>query len=60
MISVIWFLYWWKSNVFICMFMGKMFINLERECYLIMDWLLLIGLFVLGGMVFVEVCGVVV
>lgn len=37
-----------------------MILNVERECYLIMDWLLFVGLFVLGVMVFVEVCGVVV
>jgi len=57
-LSVIWFLYRWKSNVFARIVTGKAIAGADRERYLTMDRLSSIGLLLLGGMAFAEACGV--
>jgi small-conductance mechanosensitive channel len=57
-ISIIWFLYRWKSNVFAHIVAGKTTAGGERERYLLMDRISSIGLLVLGAMAFAEACGV--
>jgi MscS family membrane protein len=57
-ISIIWFLYRWKSNVFAHIVAGKTAAGGERERYLLMDRISSIGLLVLGAMSFAEACGV--
>lgn len=47
--------------MFVCIVIGKLFVGLfDKEWYLIMDYLLFLGLFILGCMVVVEVFGMVV
>jgi hypothetical protein len=57
-VSLIWFLYLYKRNIFTRIVSGKALEKAERERYLTMDRLSSIGLLVLGGMAFAESCGV--
>lgn len=57
-LSVIWFLHRWKSNVFSRLSVGQDIAGLDREKFLALDKLSSVGLFVLGGMALAEACGV--
>lgn len=57
-VSLIWFLYLYKRNIFTRIVSGKALEKTERERYLTMDRISSIGLLVLGGMAFAESCGV--
>jgi MscS family membrane protein len=57
-VSLIWFLYLYKKNLFARVVSGKALEKSDRERYLTMDRLSSIGLLMLGSMAFAESCGV--
>ncbi|KAL4186841.1 hypothetical protein AMTRI_Chr09g15960 [Amborella trichopoda] len=57
-LSVIWFLYRWKTNVFTRMLSSHVITGLDREKILALDRLSSMGLLVLGLMASAEACGV--
>jgi len=57
-LSLIWFLYLYKRNVFTRIVAGKNLDKADRERYLTMDRLSSIALLLLGSMAFAESCGV--
>lgn len=56
-VSFVWFLYRWKSNVFARIVTGKSVVGPDRERYLTMDRLSSLGLLILGCMAVSESCG---
>lgn len=57
-LSIIWFLYLYKRNMFSRIVSGKSLSQADRERYLTMDRISSIGLLVLGCMALAESCGV--
>ncbi|KAH9326559.1 hypothetical protein KI387_006737, partial [Taxus chinensis] len=57
-LSLVWFLQRWKSNVFSRISATRLIDGLDRERFLALDKLSSVGLFVLGGMALAEACGV--
>lgn len=57
-LSFIWFLHRWKSNVFSRALAAQSVAGLDREKLLALDKLSSVGLFVLGLMALAESCGV--
>lgn len=56
-VSIVWFLYRWKSNVFERVVAGKTVGGTDKERYLTMDRISSMGLLVLGCMAVAEACG---
>ncbi|KAE9615805.1 hypothetical protein Lal_00017777 [Lupinus albus] len=57
-LSFVWFLHRWKTNVFARTLSGKALLGLDREKLLALDKISSIGLFVIGIMALAEACGV--
>ncbi|GMY23716.1 mechanosensitive ion channel protein 1, mitochondrial isoform X1 [Fagus crenata] len=57
-LSFVWFLHRWKSNVFTRILATQSVVGTDREKLLAFDNLSSIGLFVIGIMAFAEACGV--
>jgi hypothetical protein len=57
-LSFVWFLHRWKSNVFTRVLATQSVVGTDREKLLAFDNLSSIGLFVIGIMAFAEACGV--
>eukprot|EP01018_Ginkgo_biloba_P020858 Gb_36052 [translate_table: standard] len=57
-LSLVWFLHRWKSNVFARVFAAQKIVGLDRERFLALDKMSSVGLLVLGGMALAEACGV--
>lgn len=57
-LSFVWFLYRWKSNVFTRLFSGRTVTGPERERYLSMDRLSSMALLLLGSLALAEASGV--
>ncbi|XP_042476951.1 mechanosensitive ion channel protein 1, mitochondrial-like [Macadamia integrifolia] len=57
-ISFVWFLHRWKTNVFSRALAAHIVVGLDREKLLTLDKLSSVGLFVLGLMALAEACGV--
>lgn len=57
-LSIIWFLYLYKRNMFSRIVSGRSLSQADRERYLTMDRISSIGLLVLGCMALAESCGV--
>ncbi|KAF8379566.1 hypothetical protein HHK36_029006 [Tetracentron sinense] len=57
-VSFVWFLHRWKTNVFTRALVGQNKAGLDRERLLALDKLSSVGLFVLGLMALAEACGV--
>ncbi|EOA22080.1 hypothetical protein CARUB_v10002623mg [Capsella rubella] len=57
-LSLVWFLYRWKTNVITRMLSAKSFGGLDREKVLTLDKVSSVGLFAIGLMASAEACGV--
>ncbi|TKY63956.1 Mechanosensitive ion channel protein 1 [Spatholobus suberectus] len=57
-VSFVWFLHRWKTNVFARTLSGQNLLGLDREKLLALDKISSIGLFVIGIMALAEACGV--
>ncbi|MQL70737.1 hypothetical protein Taro_003055 [Colocasia esculenta] len=57
-LSVVWFLHRWKSNVFSLALANKTAMGLDRDKLLALDKLSSVGLIILGIMALAEACGV--
>lgn len=57
-LSFVWFLHRWKTNVFARALASQPVVGLDREKLLALDKLSSVGLFVLGLMALAEACGV--
>ena len=57
-ISFVWFLYRWKSNVWARVLTGQNLLGLDRDKLLALDKISTVGLFVIGMMALAEACGV--
>nr|AAB62833.1 similar to light repressible receptor protein kinase [Arabidopsis thaliana]AAF02791.1 similar to light repressible receptor protein kinase [Arabidopsis thaliana] len=57
-LSVVWFLYRWKTNVITRMLSAKSFGGLDRDKVLTLDKVSSVGLFAIGLMASAEACGV--
>ena len=57
-LSFVWFLHRWKTNVFAHALAGPIVIGLDREKLLALDKISSVGLFVIGIMALAEACGV--
>lgn len=57
-LSFVWFLHRWKTNVFARALAAQSVVGLDREKLLALDKLSSVGLFVLGLMALAEACGV--
>ncbi|XP_068477849.1 mechanosensitive ion channel protein 1, mitochondrial-like isoform X2 [Phaseolus vulgaris] len=57
-VSFVWFLHRWKTNVFARTLTSQSLLGLDREKVLALDKISSIGLFVIGIMAFAEACGV--
>ncbi|KAK7389914.1 hypothetical protein VNO78_25211 [Psophocarpus tetragonolobus] len=57
-VSFVWFLHRWKSNVFTRTLSSQSLLGLDREKVLALDKISSIGLFVIGIMALAEACGV--
>ncbi|OIW17371.1 hypothetical protein TanjilG_22483 [Lupinus angustifolius] len=57
-LSFVWFIHRWKTNVFARTLSGKALLGLDREKLLALDKISSIGLFVIGIMALAEACGV--
>ncbi|KAF6162189.1 hypothetical protein GIB67_008318 [Kingdonia uniflora] len=57
-LSAVWFIHRWKTNVFTRALANKNVMGLDREKLLTLDKLSSVGLFVLGSMSLAEACGV--
>ncbi|CAJ1950195.1 unnamed protein product [Sphenostylis stenocarpa] len=57
-VSFVWFLHRWKTNVFARTLSSQSLLGLDREKVLALDKISSIGLFVIGIMAFAEACGV--
>ncbi|XP_059072780.1 mechanosensitive ion channel protein 1, mitochondrial isoform X2 [Cryptomeria japonica] len=57
-LSLVWFLQRWKSNVFSRFSAAEQIAGLDKEKFSALDKLSSVGLFVLGGMALAEACGV--
>ncbi|RDX84481.1 Mechanosensitive ion channel protein 1, mitochondrial, partial [Mucuna pruriens] len=57
-VSFVWFLYRWKTNVFARTFSSQSLLGLDKEKLLALDKISSIGLFVIGIMALAEACGV--
>ncbi|KAL2336010.1 hypothetical protein Fmac_010456 [Flemingia macrophylla] len=57
-VSFVWFLHRWKTNVFARTLSGQSLLGLDREKLLALDKISSIGLFVIGIMALAEACGV--
>jgi hypothetical protein len=57
-LSFVWFLHRWKTNVFVRTLSSQSVLGLDREKMLALDKISSIGLFVIGTMALAEACGV--
>jgi len=57
-VSFVWFLHRWKTNVFARTLSSQSLLGLDRDKVLALDKISSIGLFVIGIMAFAEACGV--
>ena len=57
-LSFIWFLHRWKTNVFTRIISSRGLLGLDRETLLTLDKISSVGLFVIGLMALAEACGV--
>ncbi|KAL1213586.1 Mechanosensitive ion channel protein 1 [Cardamine amara subsp. amara] len=57
-LSLVWFLHRWKTNVITRMLSSKSFVGLDREKILTLDKVSSVGLFAIGLMASAEACGV--
>ncbi|CAN8237648.1 unnamed protein product [Cochlearia groenlandica] len=57
-LSLVWFLHRWKTNVFTRMLSAKSFASLDRDRILTLDKVSSVGLFAIGLMASAEACGV--
>jgi len=57
-VSFVWFLHRWKTNVFARTLSNQSLLGLDREKMLALDKISSIGLFVIGIMALAEACGV--
>jgi small-conductance mechanosensitive channel len=57
-LSFVWFLHRWKTNVFARTLSSQSVLGLDREKMLALDKISSIGLFVIGTMALAEACGV--
>jgi hypothetical protein len=57
-VSFVWFLYRWKTNMFDRALMTQSLVGLDREKLLTLDKLSSVGLFMIGVMALAEACGV--
>lgn len=57
-LSFVWFLHRWKTNVFSRALAASGVVGLDREKLLALDKISSVGLFVIGIMAFAEACGV--
>lgn len=57
-LSFVWFLHRWKTNVFARALAGPSVVSLDREKLLALDKISSVGLFIIGIMALAEACGV--
>jgi len=54
-LSFVWFLHRWKSNVFTCMLVAQSVVGINKDKLLAFDNLLSVGLFVIGDLGFTRI-----